>query len=148
MISEAGIWTRWRYQLLFRMAHTKAAAVSKTSNCPISTPMLKASKEGTKLPSGKPYSPRTAAKPKPCRSPKINTMKGLHLFVCLNTQFSTAIQTIESAMIGSTISPGTCTISRAASANVMVCANVKAVTCQSKDRKIRLEKNNPKTKRI
>lgn len=94
--------------------------VINTDNCPNSTPILKASKDGTKSFLGNPYSLKTTAKPKPCNNPKPNTMNGRHLVAFLKIQFYTATQIIESAIRGSTISAGTCTKPKAANANVMV----------------------------
>jgi hypothetical protein len=62
--------------------------------------------------------------------------------------FSTATNTIDAAIMGSTISPGAETRPVTAAASVIVWASVKAVTCQSKARRVGERKKRAKTNRM
>ena len=62
--------------------------------------------------------------------------------------FSNATAAMLSAMIGSTIEPGTCTQPSVASASVTEWASVKVVTWSSSGRHVRLRKKRPRTKRM
>ena len=59
---------------------------------------MKPNRATIKKPSGKPNSPKTEAKPKPCSKPKIKIIIGLHLLSLSKIIFSTAIKTIDKAI--------------------------------------------------
>ena len=104
----------------------------KTS-CPISTPTLNVNSARGMSPRGSPISESALAKPKPCRSPNENATNQGHLAVRLGwpalvRAISQASRRMLSAMAASTGGSGTCTTPSVASARVIECASVKAVT--------------------
>ena len=127
---------------------SKMAATPTTVSCPTSTPMLNPISAGMNCPSGKPKSPRTEAKPRPCNRPNPKIITGRHLFSDVVIRFSTATNTMDAAIKGSTIDPEITTISDAPSASVTVCAKVKAEICQIRARHPAPRKKMPKTNRM
>jgi hypothetical protein len=119
IITDAGICTKDRNHDFLRIAQNSIPADSNTANCPSSTPILNAKSKLMKFPSGRPKSASTDANPKPCRRPKLNTTKGLHLLGFVKKQFSMAIQVIDKAISGSTMLIGGLTMFIAASAKVI-----------------------------
>ena len=109
---------------------------------------MKPNRAVIKKPSGKPNSPKTEANPKPCSKPKIKITIGLHLLSLSKNIFSTAIKTIDKAISGSTISGTILIYPIEPSANVNVCATVKAEICQTNGLSLVVKKNKPKTKTI
>ena len=79
MINDAGILISLLYQFFFIIILINTKAITKTANCPNSTPKLKANNIEIKLSLGKPYSVKRAAKPRPCKRPNAKTIIYLHL---------------------------------------------------------------------
>ena len=102
MSAESGTTNRRRYQVRFRNHPSVPSAMAMIASCPTSIPALNIPSASSRSSSGKPSSVRTRAKPRPWRSPKTNTTpvrQGLSRAVNV---FSAAIQTIDSAINGST----------------------------------------------
>ena len=114
------------------MASDVSTAAMKTS-CPISTPTLNVNNASGMSPRGRPISESAPAKPKPCRRPNENATSQGHRAVRLGwpareRAISQASRRMLSAMAASTGGPGTCTTPSVASASVIECASVNAVT--------------------
>ena len=107
---------------------------------PISTPTLNANNASGMSPRGKPMSESAPAKPKPCRRPNENATNQGHRAVRLGwpadaRTISQASRRMLSAIAASTGGPGTCTTPSVASASVIECATVKAVTVMTSIRR-------------
>ena len=89
--------------------------------------MLKAASAGTTAFAGRPNSCSALAKPKPWMSPKAK-VTFQRPSMSREKKFSTATNTIEAAIAGSTMVLGMTTICSAASDSVIECASVNAVT--------------------
>ena len=116
--------------------------------CPNSTPTLKLNIDKKNLSLGKPISFNELANPKPCTRPNANTSSMRQALRFAINIFSTAINTIDKAIMGSTTAPGATIMFFIDKASVMECATVNAVACHRMELILLFSKQSPVTNKI
>src|SRR6185503_16382528 len=99
-------------------------------SCPASTPRLKPTSASSRLSFGRPSSVSTLAKPKPWIRQKVNATSQLQRCTP-GYRLLSAASTTDAAIADSTRRDGSDTTESAASARVIECATVKAVTTRN-----------------
>ena len=147
--TDIGKTIRLRYQVSLENHLPKASQHAKiTVICPNSTPTLKVKSDEKNASRGKPNSFKADAKPMPCTKPNRKTIAKRPDFRRAEIIFSTAIKTIDNAIIGSIKAGGATMRFFMLNINVKVCATVKAVACHKTSFNFGLSKYNPTTNKM